>query len=63
MLQQQLKIPSCSAVGIQTMDSLQALKNRKQGAVLAVALALLLIWRVLATIQVGISSVGLSLKV
>ena len=45
------------------MDSLQALKNRKQGAVLAVALALLLIWRVLATIQVGISSIGLSLKV
>lgn len=45
------------------MDSLQALKNRNQGAVLAVALALLLIWRVLATIQVGISSVGLSLKV
>ena len=63
MLKQQLKIPSCIAVGIQTMDSLQALKNRKQGAVLAVALALLLIWRVLATIQVGISSVGLSLKV
>ena len=43
------------------MDSLQALKNRKQGAVLAVALALLLIWRVLATIQVGISLVSWAL--
>ena len=33
------------------------------GVIGAVALALLLVWRVLATIQVRLSSVGLSLKV